>query len=246
MTRITPTSSRQCAAPPSPPDDSAGHRNRLRERYRKNGIDSLHPHEILELLLTYSIPRKDTKKLSRALLARFKTVGGVINAPVENLATVDGIGSGSATLFMLVRDMLAWCLKERYEQGNVLSHRNDVESYLRMYFGYRGDEFVAALFLDVANRVIQTEIIAEGTVNQCTLYPRTVFEKALRYRASAIILAHNHPGGTPTPSESDWSVTERLFSAGKMFDIPLLDHIIICPDTVVSLRDLHRWPATKG
>lgn len=237
---------RRNAGSDSESDAGAGHRSRLRDRYRKSGIDALHPHEILELLLTYSIHRRDTKKIARTLLARFKTVSGVINAPVEALATVDGVGSGSAALFMLVRDLLAWCLKERFEQGNVISHRDDVDSYLRLYFGYRSDEYVAALFLDVANRVIQTEIIAEGTVNQCTLYPRTIFEKALRYRASSIILAHNHPGGTASASESDWSVTERMFSAGKLFDIPLLDHIIICSDTVVSLRELRRWPGTKG
>lgn len=223
-----------------------GHRTRLRERYRKNGIDALHPHEMLELLLTYAIPRKDTKKLARALISRFKSISGVINAPVNSLAAVEGIGSASAELLTLVRDMLAWCLKERFEQGSAIAHWKDVESYLRVYFGNRSDEYVAALFLDVGNRVLQTEIIAEGTVNQCTLYPRVVFEKALQFRASSIILAHNHPGGTPVASESDWMVTERIFSAGKLFDIPLLDHIIICPDAVVRLRDTERWPGGKG
>jgi len=232
--------------PASEHDVLKGHRSRLRERYRKNGIDSLHPHEVLELLLTYAIPRKDTKKIARALLRRFKNISAIINAPMESLALVEGIGSSSAELLTLVRDLLAWCLKERYEQGNVISHRKDVETYLRVFFGYRGDEYVAALFLDVANRVLQTEIIAEGTVNQCTLYPRVIFEKALRYHASAIILAHNHPGGTASPSESDWAVTGRIFAAGKLFDLPLLDHIIICSDTVVSLRDLPRWPGSKG
>ncbi len=223
-----------------------GHRARLRERYRNNGIDALHPHEILELLLTYAIPRKDTKKIARNLLVRFKTISGIINAPAESLAAVEGIGGASTELLTLVRDLFAWCLKERYKQGNVVSHRDDVEEYLRVCFGYRADEYVAALFLDVANRVLQTEIVAEGTVNQCTIYPRVIFEKALRYRASSIILAHNHPGGTAAPSESDWAVTGRISAAGTIFEIPLLDHIIICSDTVVSLRESSRWPGTKG
>ena len=219
---------------------------RLRERYRKNGIDALHPHEMLELLLTYAIPRKDTKKIARTLLGRFKSVNGVINAPVDSLAAVEGIGPASAELLTLVRDLLAWCFKERFEQESAITHWKDVESYLRVYFGRRSDEYVAALFLDVGNRVLQTEIIAEGTVNQCALYPRVVFEKALRFRASSIILAHNHPGGTPEASESDWKVTGRIFAAGKLFDIPLLDHIIICPDSVVRLRDHDRWPGEQG
>jgi DNA repair protein RadC len=224
---------------------SKGHRLRLLERYLKNGIDAFHPHEILELLLTFSIQQKDTKAPAKELLRRYKTISAVCNAPVDDLQKIKDIGSRSAALLSLMRDVLAYCLKERYERSDIIAHRNDVESYLRLFFGYRCDEFVAALYLDAANHVVQTEVIAEGTVNQCVLFPRTVIEKALRYRAASMIIAHNHPGGTPVPSEQDWQITERLFSAGKLLDIPLFDHILICSEKVVSLRDLPRWPDGK-
>jgi DNA repair protein RadC len=222
-----------------------GHRNRLLERYMKNGVEALHPHELLELLLTYSIHRRDTKQIAHILLKRYKTISAVCNASTEELRKIDGIGQKSAALLVLMRDLLTTCLKERFTRGERIGHWRDVASYLRMTFGYRTDEYVAALFLDAANRVIQTEIVAEGTVNQCALYPRKIIEHALHCHAISFIIAHNHPGGTPNPSESDWQITDRLYSAGKLLDILLVDHILVCSDTVVSLQDMVRWPGKK-
>jgi len=221
---------------------SEGHRQRLLDRYLKRGIDALHPHEVLELLLTFSIRRKDTKKIAKTLLARFKSISGACNAPIDVLQEIDGMGRSSAALLSLVRDLLSICLKERYKRNDVIVDRSDVESYLRFCFGYRPDEFVAALYLDSANHVIQTEIVAEGTGNQCARFPRIVIERALRCHSAAMIIAHNHPGGTAVPSELDWKVTEKIFAAGRLLDIPLHDHIIICSDKVLGLRDLPRWP----
>ncbi|MBN1576871.1 MAG: DNA repair protein RadC [Chitinispirillaceae bacterium] len=226
--------------------ERAGHHLRLRERYLKNGIDALHPHEIIELLLTYTNHRKDTKGIARRLIDRFKTVNAVCNAPVEELRTISGIGEKSAALLVLVRDLLAYCLKEQYERSPVIAHRSDVESYLRISFGYRSDEYVTALFLDTSSHIVQTEIVAEGTINQCVIFPRTIIEKALRCRAASMIIAHNHPGGTAAPSEQDWQLTERIFAAGRLLDIQLIDHILICAETTVSLRDLPRWPGAGG
>lgn len=221
-----------------------GHRSRLIERYLCSGIDAFHPHEVLELLLTFSIGRKDTKPIAKRLIGRFKTVGAVCNAPADELREVAGIGDRSAALFSLVRDLLGWVLKERYHNTDILTNRNDVESYLRITFGSRRDEYLAALFLDAKNQVLHTEIIAEGTVNQCAVFPRVIFERALRCSAAAVIIAHNHPAGTTTPSEQDWQITNRIFTAGKLLDLPLVDHILICSEKTVSLRDLPRWPET--
>lgn len=220
----------------------AGHRSRLLERYRNNGIDSLHPHEILELLLTFSIQRRDTKSIANALLKRFKTISAVCNASTTELMSIQGIGEKSAALLSFVRDVLAYCLKEKFEKSDFITSRQDVEAYLTFLFGYRRDEYVAALFLDSAHHIVHTEIIAEGTVNQCVVYPRTIVEKALRCGAASMIIAHNHPGGTPHPSENDWQITERLFTVGKILDVPLLDHILICSQKTVSLMEFSRWP----
>lgn len=232
----------QIDRPEEPFNLQEGHRARLLNRFVNNGLSALHDHEILELLLTFVIPRKDTKPIARELIQKFKTIGSVINAPADELVKINGIGERTASLFPLIRDIMAHCLKERFEKQEAVSHRRDVEEYLRFYFGLRRDEFVAALFLDNGNHVLRTEIVAEGTVNQCALYPRSVIEKALRCGAASIILAHNHPGGGINPSEADWQITERIFTVGKLLEIPLLDHIIICSQKVVSLREMSRWP----
>jgi DNA repair protein RadC len=223
-------------------DFNVGHRRRLLDRYMKNGSDALHPYELLELLLTFSIHRRDTKQIAHALLRRFKTVNAVCTTPKDILQEIDGIGEKSAILLKLVHDIAAAALKERYERNNVLTHRQEVEAYLRFCYGNRRDEYVAVLFLDTGNHVIQTEIVAEGTVNQCVLYPRTILKRALEVHAAAFILAHNHPAGTPNPSEGDWLITRRLHEAGRLLEITLLDHIIVCSDEVVSLREMERWP----
>ncbi|NLD98385.1 MAG: DNA repair protein RadC, partial [Fibrobacter sp.] len=169
-------------------------------------------------------------------------IGAVINAPVEELSKINGLGLRSASIFSIIKEIIAYCLKEKYENQEIISHRRDVEEYLRFYFGQRRDEYVAALFMDNANHILQTSIIAEGTVNQCAVYPRTIVEKAIRCSAASIILAHNHPGGGLIPSEADWLITEKLFAVGKLLEIPLLDHIIISKIKVISLRDFSRWP----
>lgn len=224
------------------PSSAAGHRMRLLERFISSGITAFHPHEILELLLTYAIPRQDTKTLAKALITRFRSIGGVINASPEELIEVKGITRRTAFLFPLLKDIMGICLRERYEKQEIISHRRDVEEYLRFYFGQRRDEYVASLFLDNANHIIKTEIVSEGTVNQCAVYPRAIVEKALGCGAASVILAHNHPGGGLNPSEADWLLTERIFQIGKLLELPLLDHIIISSNKVVSLRDLPRWP----
>ena len=228
---------------PSPESQGgAGHRMRIIERFISSGISALHPHEVIEILLTFAIPRKDTKKPAKELLGRFRTIGGLINAPLEEIEKVEGITRRAASLFPLIKEIMGLCLREKFEKQEMISHRRDVEEYLRFYFGQRRDEYVAALFLDNANHVLKTDIISEGTVNQCAVYPRTIVERALGCKAASILIAHNHPGGSLNPSEADWLLTERIFQIGKLLELPLLDHIIISSNKVVSLRDLSRWP----
>ena len=221
----------------------AGHRGRLLDKYVKSGIDSLHDYEILELLLTYVIPRKDTKPLAKALLARYGTIGAVINAPIKELRAFDGLGQRSAGFFSLMRDTMTYCLNESCIEKPIISHRKGVEEYLRFNFGYRREEYVAAIFLDSANHVLSAEIVSEGTVSRCVVYPRNIIERAIRCAAASIILAHNHPSGEIEPSEDDWKITERLFTVGKLLEVPLLDHVIVSKREVLSLRELPRWPA---
>jgi len=222
--------------------DFTGHRRRLRERFARGGITALADYEIIELLLTFGIPRRDTKALAKALIAQFKSVSGVLHADSSVLAAVAGIGDNATVIIKFIREVSAYCLLEKVKKQSVIARRTDVEEYLRFNFGQKRDEYIAVVFLDNGNHVIAAEIIAEGTINQCVAYPRSIFEKALKRGAAAFIIAHNHPGGACAASEADWLLTERLHEIGRLLDIPLLDHIIICQNSVVTLREQGRWP----
>ncbi len=219
-----------------------GHRKRLLQKFLTGGLTSFHEHEILEFLLSFLIPRRDTKPIARELLARYNCISTIINVSPSELASVKGVGDRSAAFFPLLRDIIAYCLKEKCLSQPVISHRRDVEEYFRFNYGHRRDEYVAALFLDNANHILTTEVVCEGTVNQCAVYPRAVIERAIKCGAASFILAHNHPGGGLNPSEADWLITERLFTIGKLLEIPLLDHLIISKAQVVSMRESSRWP----
>jgi DNA repair protein RadC len=228
-----------------PPTDVAGpsgHRGRLLEKYAERGLSAFSNYEVLEFLLTFALPRIDTKPIAKDLLRKYGTVSAVINAPIDELCEIKGLGQRSAALLTLVKDVMAYCLKEGIIDKPIITRRSDVEDYLRSYLRERRDECVAALYLDNGNRVLGVETIAEGTVNRCVIFPRKVMEGAMKHSAASFILVHNHPGGTAAASEEDWKTTERIFNAGKQIDIPMLDHIIISKDKAVSLREFKRWP----
>lgn len=222
---------------------SSGHRGRILERFTTAGIAALHDHEILELLLSFAIPRRDTKGMAKELLSRYKTVGKVLNAPTEELRGFDGIGSRAAGLLSLTGEVASFCLREKYERGSAVTNRQHVHNYLRFHFGMKRHEYIAVLYLNGANRVITTQIVAEGTVNQCAVYPRTIISKALSCGAASLIMAHNHPGGCPRASDPDWDLTRRIWVACKALDLPLLDHIVILANDVISLRATPKWRA---
>jgi DNA repair protein RadC len=222
---------------------NSGHRARLLKRFEESGISALADYEIIELLLSYAIPRRDTKPIAKKLIGSYKTLRGVINAHPDELKSVEGIGPRAALIFPLVKEILSYCLKEKYQRQEVMAHRRDVEEFLLFQFGLKHDEYVAALFLDSGNHVLTTDVISEGTVNQCAVYPRRIIGQAVRCGAASIIMAHNHPGGGKNPSEEDWQITERLFQIGKLMEIPLLDHILITGEEAFSWREHSRWPS---
>jgi DNA repair protein RadC len=214
----------------------------LLEKYTDRGLSAFSDYEVLEFLLTFALPRIDTKPIAKDLLARYGTVSAVVNAPLDELREVKGVGQRSAVLLTLVKDITAYCLREGVIDKPVITQRSDVEKYLRSRLSESRNERVIALYLDNGNRVLGDEVVAEGTVNRCVIFPRKVMEGAMKRSAASFILVHNHPGGTAAASEEDWKTTERLYNAGKQIDIPMLDHIIISKDKAVSLREFKRWP----
>lgn len=219
-----------------------GHRSRLRERFARGGIDALHDYEVLELLLTYVIARRDTKAIARRMLKELGSLNAVLSAPAERLAAIEGAGEASANLIRFVHAVASRGLREDVDSRPVITDRTSVEKFLRFEIGSRTQEHVAVLYLDSGGKVISAETVSTGTVNQCVIYPREIIAHALRAGASSMIIAHNHPAGIMQPSEADWDITRRMFDICRLLDLPLVDHVIVGRNRTLSLRELPRWP----
>lgn len=205
----------------------AGHRNRLRDRFLNNGIKAFSDTEILELLLSFGTPRSDCKEQARNLLKKFGTFTKVLEAPLEALQEVKGVGPKNSFALHFVRATASHYLRQRLSGKRYLHSSAEVREYL--LFALRGlkREILEVIFLDSSHAVLGTKTVAEGTLNVNAVYPREIIKSALDYHAAAIILAHNHPSGSLTPSKSDIKLTRSLFLLCSGMQIQLLDHIII-------------------
>jgi DNA repair protein RadC len=228
----------------SAPTGYGGHRQRLREKFFKTGLSGLHDYEVVELLLTYAIPRMDVKPLAKDLVNRFKGLRGILDASMDELTEVPGMGEHSAGLIKLAKDMGTAYLEERVVGADIISSPGDVIDFLTIKLaGERVEKFLA-LYSSTKNEVLAIETINEGTINQTAVYPRKVIEHAIRHNARSIIFVHNHPSGDSTPSKSDIKLTKELEDAARTVDILVHDHIIIGRNSHHSLRD-SGWPG-KG
>ena len=220
---------------------TGGHRRRLREKFLKAGLNSLHDYEAVELLLTYAIPRMDVKPVAKSLIKKFKGLRGILDASMEELIETPGLGEHSAGLIKLTKELGQAYLKEQIIGEDVLSSPKEVVDFLTIKLaGERVEKFLA-LFLSTKNEVLAIETINEGTINQTAVYPRKVIEHAIRHNARSIIFVHNHPSGDSTPSKSDIRLTKELEDAARTVDILIHDHIIIGRNGHHSLRD-SGWP----
>lgn len=206
--------------------DVTGHRGRLRERFKKSGLRGFQDYEVLELLLTYVIPRKDVKGPAKRLIEEFGSLAAVLDTPRELLQSVKGIGPEAALFLSLIPEVIA-----RYEESKkrslcrLTSVQEAVEFLKPKVSGPYETFWVTAL--NSRNEVIATELIQKGSVNRVSVIPRMVVEAALKHRATGVILAHNHPGGVLEPSQADINITKVLLSVLQKLDIALLDHLII-------------------
>ena len=214
-----------------------GHRERLKERYEKAGMESLQDYEILELLLFYAIPQGDVKARAKELLKRFGSLKGVLDADLKALREVPGIGDHSSLFFKIVRDVRTLYLRQGAEVKEQISSTKELIDYCLASMGGLKDEHFAVIYLNARNRIIQVETIQEGIVNQAVVYPRKVLEKALKHKASAIILVHNHPSGHVRPSDADIRLTRVLQDAARVMDIVLHDHLIVGENRFFSFRE---------
>ncbi len=213
------------------------HRKRLRERFRKASADGFHDYELLELLLTYAVPRKDVKPISKLMIERFGGLSGVINSSQAELEAIPGVGSRSALLIQLVREICGAYLAERMKKRNALASPQLVVDFARMKLAGLPNETFMVIFLNVKNEVINYSIVHEGTVDRAVIYPRRIVELALAQHAAGIILVHNHPSGHPKPSVEDREITRKISKAASTMDIQVLDHIVIGGDGYFSLAE---------
>lgn len=221
--------------PQDPPH--RGHRQRLRERYVRAGLNGLGDHEVLELLLTYGIARKDVKPLAKDLLGRFGALHRVLTASCEELVTVKGVSTATAALLMLAGDCGRLCLRAEAARGFSVSSPKALYEYCRAEVGNRRDEQFRCFFVDSRNRLLAEEVLHEGTVDQTAVYPRKVFERALAHRATGVLFVHNHPSGSLEPSPHDLELTRSLVRTAGVMGIRVLDHLIVAAHGYTSFSE---------
>ena len=214
-----------------------GHRQRLQQKFKTAGIDALHEYEVLELLLTYVIRQQDVKPLAKALLKEFGSVKGILDTELADLQAVSGIGERSAIMLKLVKDIAALYLKQKAKEKKQVTCTSELLDYCRTVMGGKRDEEFCVIYLDAQNQIIEFETIQRGVVNQAVVYPRQVLESALKKKASAIILAHNHPSGHVRPSDADIRLTKTIQETAKILDILVHDHIIVGENRFFSFRE---------
>jgi len=218
-------------------DHARGHRERLRQRFVRHGLAGFHDYEVLELLLTYVMPRIDVKPVAKRLLATFGTLADVFDASQAELMHVHGMGEKGASFLLLVRQVGQRYLASAIRGRSVFDHPDKVRAHLRLLVQGRGMECFGAIFLDQQHRHIATEILFEGTVDRTAVYPRNVVKRALELDAKGLILFHNHPAGSAKPSTQDQHLTARMHQACAPLDISLLDHFLIAGTRVLSFRE---------
>ena len=212
-----------------------GHRQRLRERFLSGGIESLTERETLELLLTYAIPQRDVSGLAAALLSAFGSLAGVLEADRAALLGVPGVGENAATLLSLMPALSGRYARSRMGDRPRLSDPAAAARYAASLFGGAHDEQVYLICLDLSGHVTGAPLLGRGTLDEVALYPRKVVEQALAQHAHAVLLTHNHPGGTPTPSGADVEMTRRIVDALSVVGIRVLDHLIVGRESCFSM-----------
>ena len=214
----------------------SGHRARLRARLLGGGDAALGDHEVIEYLLMTAIPRKDVKPLAKSLLTRFGGLAGVLNADPVALARHPGMGETSAAALKIVALASRRLARTGVQDQPVLSSWQALIDYLTIDMAHLKHERVRVLYLDSRNRLVSDEILSEGSLDEAAIHPREVVKKALDLGAAALIMAHNHPSGSPEPSRADIAITNRFAEAGRLLGITLHDHVIIGREGHVSLR----------
>lgn len=218
-----------------------GHRQRLKERFSKEGLENFDDLYVIELLLYYCITRKDTNKIAHELLNKFGSLQRVLEAEKNELMQIDGVGEHAAVFLKLIREVGRYYQVQSSKVGQVLSTIEQCGKFMQPYFYGRDRETVFLLCLDAKCKALCCAKVEEGSVNSASISIRKVVETALSANASSVVLGHNHPSGLALPSGEDIETTKRLSKALQLVDIMLVDHLIFAEDDFVSVAQSGRY-----
>ncbi len=213
-----------------------GHRKRLKEKFL-NAKENLPDYELLELILGYAIPRKDTKPIAKKLLKKFGSLKGVLTARSSELEEIEGVGEGIVLFFKVLQEFWSRIERDKVFEKEVITSPYDVFKFMKPRVGFSSKESFWIILLDNKNRIIKEKELFKGTVDHAAVYIREIFSTILKFDASGIILIHNHPGGDPAPSIYDRELTRKISRICKDLDIRLLDHVIIAEDKYYSFKE---------
>lgn len=215
-----------------------GHRQRLRDRFLKSGLGGFADYEVVELLLTLAIPRSDVKRPAKALIARFGNLRCILDAPIDELRAVAGIGSVTPVALQIIKAAASLYLQHSSEGHDSLADPGRLADFWRMRIGTQANEVFEVAYLDSAYRLLRDgiETLEEGTIDRAAVYPRRVIEVALKRGAAGLVLAHNHPNGNVTPSEHDKVLTRAIVLGAETVHLRVVDHLIVSAQETFSFR----------
>ncbi len=214
-----------------------GHRQRLREKFLKSGLDGFHDYEIIELLLTFSTPRKDCKQSAKDTLKKFGSLKAVLEADPKELIKIKGIGDNNIFGLKIAQAVSRRYLADRVINKDFIRSSDEVLEYLKHNLRDKNREVFLVIYLNGRNQIMKMEVVFEGTLSTSVVYPREVIKRALDNDAAALVFVHNHPSGNPNPSQDDLTITKKLKEAAQAIDISVHDHLIIAGDELYSFAD---------
>jgi len=224
-----------------------GHRERLRERFLREGLDNFDDHQVIELLLFQAIPRSDTNPIAHRLMQRFGSLSAVLEADPKDLAAVEGVGSNAAAFLSMIPQVTRRYFLDRIKHmRKPLNTSESAAEYLVPLMAGRSEEVFYVICLDSQLRVLYPVLISEGTVKDAFVHPRHVVEAAVRHKAASVVLAHNHPAGSVRPSHHDHNITKRLVQALGGIDVKVVDHVIVAGEQFYSFAREGTLPAYDG
>ncbi len=215
-----------------------GHRDRLRKKFLSNGIEALAEHEIVEMLLFYAIPRKNTNELAHVLLDQFGSIPNILETSFNSLKSVPGLGENGACFIKFILNLIRVYSEEKeiVPKNNFETRKNLAKKLSKKFLG-RTDEIIAIMLIDVKKKILHTCIINQGTFNKVELNIRKIIELVVVFNAAGILIAHNHPSGIAIPSREDIQTTQKLQSIFDTMNVEFIDHIIVADNDYISLRD---------